>query len=559
MNIIHDVLNELNPWWSDPNWYKKDNDITQVYNTKIERRIRYRLKKRWLESLNLPSNNWGIRVIRGPRRIGKTTLMKLLIKDAIDLGMPRKAIVYLTLDNVDIKEAIERKNISLRKLLRDIIIERKKRYGKAIIILDEATFYNNWALVVKNLVDEHVIGPGVLLLVTGSYSLELSQAKRELEGRMGTLGEDSIGQQFLFPMRYIEFIENISKEVNEFLRKCSYGRRGNLFKISTRLRIFEELTSFKNYNVLKFLETVYDNIGDSVISYLEDLYFYSGGFPRAMYYVILGKVPDEIYVSFYELLVQDAERFGLSSNILKELIRRELVQSASFEKTLKDLQIPIKLTKNKERNSVKLLKASEVEKYLYYLTEGSKALFTLQAINPISGRNPITYNKAIPPKIIYSDPLIFHSLYWISRDVKTNIHETAQKIVVNSSISGASKKNLFTSIYEATVCSHIIRIPTLKNGVYVENYGRGKIDRSGPEYADCISWYFDKRIDRYRVIPVEVSIGKLDEDKIIERAKLARNNLNSRLIVASRKEIGIVSKNNYEAIIIPAALLLLFT
>ncbi len=550
-----DILKELNPWWNEPKWYEKDEDIIQVTKSRIERRIRYRFRKKWIETLLSSPDAWGIRVIRGPRRIGKTTLMKLLVKDAIDAGMHPKAIVYITLDNVDLKEAIEKGIISLRKLLRDIIKSRTEKYGKTIVIIDEATFYDKWAITVKNLVDEHVIGPGVLILVTGSYSLELSQAKRELEGRMGILDGDDIGQRFLYPMRFVELIENIAQEVNEFMKSNSFfGPPGSLSKIGTRLRIFEELATPRNNNILRFFEETYDSIGDITRGYLEEIYFYTGGFPKAIYnYILNEKVPDEIYTSFYDLLIQDAERFHLSPTILKELIREKLTLNASFEATLSDLQITTRLTKG----GPKTLKVEEVEKYLYYLTEGARVLFNLFVLEPVSRRDrPITFNRGKPPKLIYSDPLIFHSLYWISRGVRTRIYETAKSALRASMLSNDEERILYSSLYEAVVCSHVVRIPMLKYGVYTENYGRGKNNK---EYADCVAWYFNSRENSYKIIPVEVSVGRdLDEENLLEKARLTRNYLHSRLIVASRDQLAILSRNGDEAIVIPAALLLLF-
>ena len=81
----------------------------------------YGFRNKWIRPLVSSSDAWGVRVIRGPRRIGKTTLMKLLIKDVIGGGLNPEAIVYLTLDNVELMEAIGGGIISLRGLLRELI------------------------------------------------------------------------------------------------------------------------------------------------------------------------------------------------------------------------------------------------------------------------------------------------------------------------------------------------------------------------------------------------------------------------------------------------------
>ncbi len=551
---IRDMLEDLNPWWNDQKWYEKDLEVVQVLNSGIERWIRYSFRDRWIRPLLRSDNAWGVRVIRGPRRIGKTTLMKLLIKDAIEMGLDPRSIVYISLDNVDLKEAIERGDISLRRMLRKLIISNLRAHGKTLVVIDEATFYDKWALTIKNLVDEHVIAPGVLVLVTGSYSLELSQAKRELEGRMGILDGDDVGQRFLYPMRFVEFIENVAQEVNDFLKNGEfYG--GKLTRISTRLRIFEELTTFGNERVFRFFEQAYDEIGRLAIGHLEEAYFYTGGFPKAIYsYVTENRVPDENYVSFYELLIQDAGRFGLSPQVLKELIKQKLTLCASFETPLSNLQIPVR----RSSGGIKNLRIEEAERYLHYLVEGSRVLLCLKSLSQaqVNNARPITHSVAKPLKLTYLDPLMFHSLYWVSRGVKTGIYQVAKKAIRESMLSSNENRCLFSSLYESVVCSHVVRIPMLKYGVYVENYGRGI---NSKEYADCVAWYFDRGASRYRIVPVEVTTARdIDEEKMIEKAKLTSNYLNSRLIVASRDKMMVISKGNAEAIVIPAALLLLF-
>ncbi len=64
----------------------------------------------WLKPI-LERKGWAIRVFRGPRRVGKTTLMKLLIREAIRIGYNPKSITYITLDNEDLRRIIKEKGL----------------------------------------------------------------------------------------------------------------------------------------------------------------------------------------------------------------------------------------------------------------------------------------------------------------------------------------------------------------------------------------------------------------------------------------------------------------
>ena len=221
--VLGNILEELNPWWHDAEWHARDPDIQAVASSRIKPRLLYWIVDQWLKPV-LERKGWAIRVFQGPRRVGKTTLMKLVVLEAIRMGYNPRSITYITLDNEDLRRII-REN-GLRKVLRYIITHALNQYRYGLALIDEATFYKGWALALKNLVDEGVIRtPGVLVIVTGSYSLELHAAKRELEGRMGTLSGDSIGQRFIYPLRFVEAIESLSYTIRDYLRKTTFTGR----------------------------------------------------------------------------------------------------------------------------------------------------------------------------------------------------------------------------------------------------------------------------------------------------------------------------------------------
>lgn len=51
----------------------------------------------------------GVVVIRGPRRVGKTSTLKYLVKTMIEEGYDRKSFFYISLDNEKLFFALGRK------------------------------------------------------------------------------------------------------------------------------------------------------------------------------------------------------------------------------------------------------------------------------------------------------------------------------------------------------------------------------------------------------------------------------------------------------------------
>ncbi len=104
-------------------------------------------------------------VLYGPRQVGKTTLVKNLIKDY-------ENTLFLNCDEPDIRQLLENKNSTELKLLLK---------NKDFIVIDEAQRVKNIGITLKLIIDNF---PKKQILVTGSSSLELSNKITEsLTGR----------------------------------------------------------------------------------------------------------------------------------------------------------------------------------------------------------------------------------------------------------------------------------------------------------------------------------------------------------------------------------------
>jgi len=79
---MEELLYQYNPWWEDT-----------IYNNGLKPRERY------LEELRSYLNNKQIVAITGLRRVGKTTLMKLIIYELIESGIDPEYIFYVSLDD----------------------------------------------------------------------------------------------------------------------------------------------------------------------------------------------------------------------------------------------------------------------------------------------------------------------------------------------------------------------------------------------------------------------------------------------------------------------------
>ena len=105
-------------------------------------------------------------IITGARQVGKTTLLKQLVKET------RLPSVFLNCDEIEPRNALE-----------DASVERLKSIigNNKIIFIDEAQRVKSIGITLKLIVDNFT---AVQLLVTGSSSLELATGLKEpLTGR----------------------------------------------------------------------------------------------------------------------------------------------------------------------------------------------------------------------------------------------------------------------------------------------------------------------------------------------------------------------------------------
>ncbi|MEW6610382.1 MAG: ATP-binding protein [Patescibacteria group bacterium] len=161
-------------------------------------------------------------VIYGPRRVGKTTLLKEFLKSA------NEKYLYVTGDDVTVQEYLSSQ--SLEKL--------KSFVGDhTLLVIDEAQQIENIGLNLKIIVD-HI--PGIKVIATGSSTFDLAQH----------IGEPLVGRQFtltLFPLAQMELggTETLPQTNARLESRLQYGSYPEVVTAPSdraRLEILKELT-----------------------------------------------------------------------------------------------------------------------------------------------------------------------------------------------------------------------------------------------------------------------------------------------------------------------------
>jgi len=107
--------------------------------------------------------------------VGKTTELKLLVKDLIDSGIRPRSIAYYPCDDIiHFRELID--------LIREFVKTLRVQNMSGYLFLDEVTMVKDWARAVKSLADSGEL-ERVYLLLTGSSAVEIKRGYERMPGR----------------------------------------------------------------------------------------------------------------------------------------------------------------------------------------------------------------------------------------------------------------------------------------------------------------------------------------------------------------------------------------
>lgn len=303
-NNLRELLKNFNRWWENKDWDKVDNELGEFDNSELKERPRlfFHLTN------NFVSGSYGIVTVRGPRRVGKTTLIKLIIRHLIkERQINPSNIFYIPLDY----EQFKVDNISLINLLEAIAESNNE---EKYVFLDEVSMYRGWAQALKNAYDEGLIkNYKVRIIATGSHSMDLAEAASKLSDRQGEMAKmiNLGGNLVMRPLRFSEVVKAIRKDINEFIANKKFRRPGYRFGI---------LNSLRSGSIDDILRKFYDSYFVFLRESFEN-YLLHGGYPKAIdEYLKEGRISKNFYNNIADLLIKDSKVAGLDPTNLERLL-----------------------------------------------------------------------------------------------------------------------------------------------------------------------------------------------------------------------------------------------
>lgn len=184
---IDTELTRTNPWWRGPEgWERDDVQLREARRAPLE------YEPEPLDSLTAG----GLYILRGPRRVGKSTALKQLVRRRIANGQDPRTILYASVEGRSVSDLVDLIHRGAEHWL-------EGKPGGRVWLLDEITGVQGpWPAQVKRLRDTHASFAEDTVILTGSSSAEFDEAQKMLGGRRRTKRSDRI----LFQMRFVEWV-----------------------------------------------------------------------------------------------------------------------------------------------------------------------------------------------------------------------------------------------------------------------------------------------------------------------------------------------------------------
>jgi len=359
MALVEEQILAANRWWSDPAWRASDPHLMLLEAQPL------RLGADFVTGLDL--RDPGIHILRGPRQVGKSTDLKLLVERALQEGFPPRSIVYLALD------LLEGQSLS------DFATSVQRAKGLAgekspggLILLDEVTAVRGWQTAVKALWDDGTIRDEVVVC-TGSSAVDLQRGAAErLPGRRGA-GIDHL----VLPQSFAAFAHAVD---------------GNI-PASPNLTVAELRTS-DGQELLRDMRIYASALDAALRSYLR-----FGGLPAAVAEALGGahEPSGRVKRVVEDSLMREIQRRGASmpaARALLERVVRSLGSKISWSSMAREMDVPLGRGKGRPshqtlRDYIELLAGGYFVFVAYFWRSGSQ-----------------TNEQSRDKKVFFADPLL---------------------------------------------------------------------------------------------------------------------------------------------------------
>ena len=495
-----DELVASNPWWQTIEKINNDKNIEEFNKSNIKWYPRIRNTINYNKDL--------VYSLRGPRQVGKTTLIKLQIKQFLEQNIPKWNIMYYAFD-------VYNNPKDLVNFVRTYFNETKRvrdTKNRNYLFLDEISTVKNWEKGIKKLYDDGYL-KNCTVIVTGSHSIDLQRSSELLPGRLGEIDQDDTHDKIFLPMKFSEYVSLLDDEIKKII--------DNSFKRENRKEIFQKLLNNEidsRFELIAYLPKLNQFLND---------YLLTGGIPKVIdEYIKNKKIKSYVYDTYFRSIIGDLHQLEANEGIFKRLIGY-IIEHRNYPMSLRDIQKNIDVGSH-----------NTVDRYINLLCN----MFILTNFYKYDSRKKQKRSEK-PKKFHFHDPFFFHILNsWIKPEESFKISKESLK-----------KEFIKNLLLEGVIGDHLIRFAFfLSNKKYMF------------DYTDHVFYWQDKNEnevdyilnDKYDIeVPIEVKYtqNSISKDRLTGFFNFKKINNSKNGIVITKNDLNV----DKDYVKIPASIFLL--
>ena len=340
-----------------------------------------------------------IYILRGARQVGKTTYLKLVIKELILKGVDPNSILYVSCDFF----------ISRRELRNAVayFVNRNLGVNELYMFIDEITSLSDWNLELKYLVDSG-IGKKAVIVATGSSASALRRRGELLPGR-GLEGNE-------YHMRPFSFRDFVLQTSEPFGAMAKESELGDALKRLKNVLVQNSITVGSPVSdICKALDALVPFKQE--MEYLFGFYLRSGGYPFAVSNFLFQKLKTgrlEVDARLPEIIMRDIigdlTKLGRQETFVRQILR-EIAQKYGSRYSFSNLA-----------NGMGMGHVTTID-YLETLAE-SFIISVIYGFDLARKQPKLKGDK----KIFFQDPFLYYAVqsYLSGRDVNEIIEESLE-------------------------------------------------------------------------------------------------------------------------------------
>jgi len=325
----------FNPWWEAPERIESDRSIMEYRESNL--RWQPKIKEEFILTQD------AVYTLRGPRQVGKTTLIKMIVDELLKDKVAPRAIFYYSCDLISKAEELFQVIKQYYEFSQPF--KSKRRY----VFIDEISLVPGWQNAIKQIIDLGW-GRSTTFILTGSSAVDIKRGAERLPGRRGRVPQPD---KVMMPLDFREFVKKCSEvpiDFEHFSLQALLKEPTSIEKIRAQTEVFLPRLSV----LLEHFLTI-------------------GGFPLAVEcFLKKGELSQDIIETYLTVIRSDFEKAKKSRILLKQVLVRILSiggSPVSWQSLAKTIDTP---SYNTVREYSELLADSFLLTILYFLERSKK-------------------------------------------------------------------------------------------------------------------------------------------------------------------------------------------